>query len=61
MKRITDQTRGYGTAADRNRAIKALVKRGFNYFVCYRDTQAEFALLIGNADWVSAGGVYVNR
>lgn len=45
--------RGYNNPADRIRAIKALFRTGrVNYFVCYRDTQAEFALYYGVSNWV---------
>jgi hypothetical protein len=53
--------RGYTSAGARKAAIAQLAKRGFNYFVCYRDVQAEFALTYSVADWVGAGSVYVVR
>lgn len=52
--------RGYQTAADRRRAMTMLRKHGWNYFVFYRDTQAEFALDFGKADWVKQGSFYLN-
>jgi hypothetical protein len=55
--------RGYKRSSDRKRALTLLAKLRpvLNYFVCYRDTKAEYALAIGHADWVPSGGVYVNR
>lgn len=53
--------RGYSDAGNRNRAIAQLRRRGFNYFVCYRDVQSPFALNFGVATWVAPGGVYINR
>lgn len=49
--------RGYSTMADRSRAIAQLVKRGINYLVCYKDTQAPFALLYSVNDWVTAQNI----
>jgi hypothetical protein len=46
--------RGYSSAGDRRRAVAALIKCGFNYFVGYHDTQSRFALNYGNADWVKS-------
>lgn len=53
--------RGYDTTGDRNRAIAALRLRGYNHFVCYRDTRADFALQYGTAAWCQPGHIYVNR
>ena len=47
MVRITSITRGYRTAADRERAISQLRRRGFDHFVRYRDTQSAHALCFG--------------
>jgi len=47
VKQITSITRGYSTAADRERAIKQMQRRGFDHFVRYRDTQAAYALCYG--------------
>lgn len=47
MIQITPITRGYARAADRERAIKQLRRRGFDHFVRYRDTAATFALCYG--------------
>jgi hypothetical protein len=52
--------RGYDTRGDRNRALTHLRRWGYNYFVFYRDTKAEFALQFGNADWVKKGSFYLN-
>lgn len=53
--------RGYKTAADRERAIKVMSRRGIaNHFVCYRDVRSEFALQFGSAAWVT-GAPYVCR
>jgi len=60
MTRILDRNRGYETPADRNRAIKQLVRRGFDYFVCYKDTAADYALQYGVKTW-EPGRVYVCR
>ena len=64
MMTILDNIRGYDSPGDRKRAIAALRNHGFNYFVCYRDTQSENALLWAKADWVTKergpGGVYVD-
>ena len=54
MKRIIERVRGYETSADRKRAIAQLFKRGWTRFVCYRDTQAEFALMFSKPSWVPA-------
>ncbi len=71
MKRITDANRGYATVGDRNRAVSALRRKGtvtygtevlpVNYFVFYRDTQAEIALQYGHAKWVKLGDISVQR
>jgi hypothetical protein len=47
MIQITNITRGYATAADRERAIRQLRRRGFDHFVRYQDTAARFALCYG--------------
>lgn len=61
------QHRGYKTPADRKRAITALRKQGFNYFVCYleacpgaRAAEQTNALQFSTADWVKPGGFYVD-
>jgi len=41
---ITEITRGYRSAADRDLDIKRLQADGFDHFVLYRDTQAPVAL-----------------
>lgn len=61
MIKIVEQARGYESRGDRNRAVAALTKRGWNYFVFYRDVQSSFALYMGHAEWVSSGQIYVNR
>lgn len=38
--------RGYTTSAARKIAVRKLIRQGYNYFLGYRDTQAEFALQI---------------
>lgn len=50
MIQITDITRGYSSTADRTRAIHALRRRGWTYFVPYHDTHARFALCYGMDD-----------
>ncbi len=59
---VKNGVRGYNSAANRKRAIKNLVRFGYNYFVCYRDTQSEFALTFSIANWVkdSKLNYYVN-
>ena len=52
--------RGYDTRGDRNRAVAQLIRNGHNYFVFYRDTQADFALQYSVADWVKPGTHYLN-
>jgi len=60
MKRLTKgRIRGYESRADRKRAIAMLRRQGYNYFVCYRDTQSEFALQYAKADWVKPGQAYI--
>jgi len=61
MKRIIEHTRGYANAADRKRAIAMLAKQGWNYFICFRDVQSDFALAYNKADWVTPGGIHVSR
>lgn len=65
MKQLTMITRGYASAANRQRAISALRKHGKNYFVLYRDTAAEHALQFMHADWVDhdmgKGAAYICR
>lgn len=51
--------RGYASVGDRRRAIAMLRKRGFNYFVIFRDVRSEYALQIGSADWVLEGEVSI--
>ena len=53
--------RGYASAADRERAIKMLARRGVNHFVCFKDVQAAFALSYGVAAWVGSGCPYIYR
>lgn len=60
MKQIIQQIRGYATYADRKKAVHQLARRGYNYFVPYKDTNAEFALQYGVANWVPAGQVHVD-
>lgn len=61
MMKFTAINRGYDSKGDRQRAVAALAKRGFNYFVFYRDSQAEIALQFGNADWVTEGQIHISR
>ena len=61
MKRILDRNRGYTSPANRKRAIAGLRKKGWNHFVCYKDTKSEFALQFGKAAWVQPGSVYIDR
>ena len=45
---------GFKSSTARSRAIAALVKRGFNYFVCYTDKKLKYALQVAqsNSPWV---------
>lgn len=64
MKQIIDIVRGYTSHGNRKRAITMLRKHGFNYFVCFRDVNSEFALMYSTAEWVTVErgphGVYVD-
>ena len=53
-------SRAYKTNADRKRAIKAFIRHGYDYFVCYMDTNGPIALQYGKKAW-NPGQVYVNR
>ena len=61
MKQLTEISRGYSSFSARLKAIHALARAGFNYFVPYRDVHAEFALQYGVADWVRPGSVHVDE
>ena len=52
--------RGYASPADRQRAVTELVKRGFDHFIFYKDTQSDFALSYGVKVW-GKGSVYIDR
>jgi len=56
---IPNGVRGYGSAADRRRAITMLAKQGCNYFVTYRDVRSRYALTFGFATWVAEGRISV--
>lgn len=43
--------RAYKFPADRERAIKAFARAGYNHFVCYIDTNGPVALAYGICDW----------
>ncbi len=60
MRKILDHVRGYSSPRDRNIAIAALRRMGFNYFVKYVDTQSRFALYFGTAKWVREGDIYID-
>lgn len=60
MIQITKIVRGYGSEKARLIAIHQLTKRGFNYFVPFRDTQSEFALLYGTSETIAPPYVYVD-
>lgn len=47
MIQITSICRGYLTQGDRRRAIAQLKRHGYDHFVEYRDTNAQFALCYG--------------
>jgi len=63
MKKIVDNCRGYNSHTARKIAIAMLAKRGYNYFVQYRDKQSENALLFSKSEWVTreGGGIYVDK
>lgn len=63
MVRLTSAPgfRGYTSRGNRNRAVTALRKRGFNYFVFFQDVRSAYALNFGVAAWVAPGTVYINR
>jgi len=59
---IVDNCRGYTSHRARKIAIAMLAKRGFNYFVQYRDKQSDNALLFSKSDWVTKeGGIYIDK
>lgn len=39
--------RGFNSEAERQEGIAELRAKGFNYFTCYKDTQAEYAVSYG--------------
>lgn len=47
MFQITEITRGYQDAAERERDIEALTAEGYDHFMRYRDTAATYALCYG--------------
>lgn len=60
MIQITDIVRGYKRTGDRKRALSHLFKRGYNYFVFFKDTQSDCALLYSKAEWVKSGQYHVS-
>lgn len=57
----TGGVRGYHRACDREKAIIQLARRGFNYFVRFKEVNpASFALQYGWAEWVGKGAIYVD-
>lgn len=46
----------YGSEAGRSKAIAALVKKGFNYFVKFVDKKKRLALLWTKSSWASRKG-----
>jgi len=60
-------TRVYRTEADRERALKALQRRGFNHFVLFTNHDARIpeangpAMVYGIASWVPQGQPYIER
>jgi len=60
--KIATNTRGYTRVQDRKAAITLLAKKTkMNFFVCYRDVAAQYALMYGHAGWVAEGDIYVSR
>lgn len=57
---IKGSIRGYDTEKARLIAIHKLSEQGYNYFVAYRDTKSEYALMYGNANWVKPPYVHVD-
>ena len=64
MTNIISHIRGYSNAGDRKRAIAQLRKRGFNYFVCFREKTSDHALQFSVCEWVTkergVNGVYID-
>jgi len=58
---VKDFTRGYKSRGDRQRAMTQLRKHGWNYFVFYKDTQAEFALQFSKVTWKTGNDYYLLR
>jgi hypothetical protein len=60
MKRIGSKQlncRGYKTRGYRKQAIKMLIKRGYNHFICFKDVSAPIALMYAKAD---KPDIYIN-
>jgi hypothetical protein len=54
MIKVGEGFRLYRNTGDRRRAVAYLKKKGFNYFVGYKDTHSTHpaGLSFGQADWV---------
>jgi hypothetical protein len=49
--------RGYSSFNERDQDMVNLMCRGVNYFVCYKDTQADFALQYAISEWVTKSAI----
>ena len=57
--------REYASPHDRTRAIPQLRRRGYNYFVCYKEASGGYALMFATCEWVAKElgerGAYIDR
>lgn len=60
MIQITTMIRGYKRPGYRRIALAQLRRRGYNYFVFFRDVQSEYALQYGKAAWVKPGDYHLD-
>lgn len=49
--------RGYNSPEERKADMQELLKRGVNYFVCYKDTQSNWALQYSICGWVTRDSI----
>lgn len=65
MKVIAKHLRSYSSSAHRERAIKLLLKHGWNYFVCLRSAKpipsSSWGLRFAKAEWLHKDEFYVIR
>ena len=58
---LNDSTwRAYRTSADRQRAIRQLIRRGYRYFVCYLDVRGPALQAAPPPAWLG-DRVYIDR